>query len=264
MTGNRRSHAPAGRARRLACVAGLALLASGVGTDASAQTDSTGRLQGLVGKVGTTQRIANAEVFLDGVAAALTKTNGTFELTGLQPGQHHLTIRTVGYRPARFIVMVKPRQVTSLQIGLEEGANTLEGVVVEGVGVRPRPFAHVEARERQGIGDFIWREEFERRGMRSMSQALQMTGKVDFAVVASDATGGRTLTIVTMGHGIRTCVPVIYLDGVRYEFAEQQIDDMFDLDTIEAIEVFDHFEVPAELGGSGQGCGVISLWTRIE
>ena len=249
---------------RLVRLAGMAVLLSVGATAAPAQPDSAGRLQGVVGKVGTAERLPEAEVFLDGRAVARTKEDGTFDLAGLPSGQHRLVVRTLGYRPAVFLVTLAAGQVTALQIGLEERVTTLEGVVVEGVRVRPGPFAHIEARERRGLGDFIWREEFDRRGMQQVSQALQLTGKVDISVIASDATRGRTLTIITMGHGITKCIPVLYLDGAPFQLAGQQIDDMFDLYFIEAIEVYDQFEVPPDLGGPGQGCGVIAFWTRIE
>lgn len=67
---------------------------------------------------------------------------------------------------------------------------------------------------------------------------------------------------VLMGRGMRRCIPMIYLDGVRWQLYADQIDDIADPEEIELIEVYDEYEVPGAFGQGDLNCGVIAIWTR--
>jgi hypothetical protein len=127
-------------------------------------------------------------------------------------------------------------------------------------------------RERQGHGDFVRREEFERLANQNLAQVLQRArgtrimyaGTKQFIYFPrnGEPTGGGG----RRGPPRNGCLPRLYLDGVQVTYdSNNDINSVISPDQIEAIELFrGASEIPPQYGGSNAMCGVILVWTRHE
>jgi len=112
-----------------------ALFALGQPGSAAAQ----GTLEGTVTDAATGAPIAGARVMLPELnMAGSTLRDGAYEISDVPAGTHDLEIGLIGYRTARFEVVITDGEVTGLDVGLSVTAVEVGGLVALGSRAKPR------------------------------------------------------------------------------------------------------------------------------
>lgn len=114
--------------------------------------------------------------------------------------------------------------------------------------------APFKRRMKSGFGEFITREEIEKRQPQHTSDLLRTVPGVNVGPVQY----GRAP--VRMRSAGRTCSPVIFLDGV---LSRNFVLDDLSPDAIEGIEVYRRgSETPPQFNTGSSRCGTLVVWTR--
>ena len=109
-----------------------ALAAAGLGAAGPARAQSTGTIAGQVRDQASQAGLRSAQVLLDGRLAALTDTNGAYQVRGVQSGFHRVAVRLIGFATAtRDSVPVRSGEETRLDFPLAPQAVQLGAVAVE-------------------------------------------------------------------------------------------------------------------------------------
>jgi hypothetical protein len=111
-------------------------------------------------------------------------------------------------------------------------------------------------RAQQGFGRFITPGEIAKSGAIRVGDLLARTGQVTNRY---SIRGDRTLMRGRGGY----CTPAVYLDGVRHSLSGVSLDDLVQVSSLEAVEIYrSPAQAPVRYGGGMEGCGIIVLWTR--
>jgi hypothetical protein len=199
--------------------------------------------------------IRGAQVVLTGTKLAMTTdSTGLFSFTGLDSGLYVIYIRAVGYGPAAWQLMLKPRQVLRPLFQMDPLPVELPEVVVKGrQPLSKRRFADFERRRGSGIGSFLTQEQIERAGSSSLVDVLVTVRGVQQVCLTNDC-------IAKMVRSPPGCYPQYFLDGVESTpyFARHTPPG-----DVKGVEIYrGASETPGEFQGSNSGCGVIAIWTR--
>jgi hypothetical protein len=248
---------------RQASLAAL-LLAAGVALpgDSAAQT-----VRGTLLERDTGRPIPYALVQLlgergDTAATALTGTNGFFVLTAKAPGAFFLQASALGFQDGKAGVLdIGAGGEMSLEFRLRPRAVELEGIMVNlppGV-VREGYLVSngFYGRLLEGSGQFVTPAQIEKSHALRASELLYNISRVD---VIQEGSRSRITMEGTMG----TCSPPIYVDGVLISRDGTDLDQVVNMLSIEALEIYrGPAEVPLQWGGTGSnGCGVVVAWTK--
>lgn len=238
--------------------AAIGILIAGAAV-ASAQT----RYASLVGVVRDSagHPIPGVEVRLQGSSTGYTRTNdsGGFRMPGLPAGAVSVSARRLGFAPASMDVKLKEGTIDSLVMSLTATVLELEGVLVEDdYDARShRLLAGFWDRRSRGFGNFITREEIEKRDPHDFVDLVRMVPSVQL-----QTRNGRK--VVRMGRGTsRDCPPQYFVDGLRIEAASP---DEFVPQDVEAVEIYSGpATIPPQFTSrfNSYTCGAIVIWTRI-
>jgi hypothetical protein len=235
------------------------LLLSTIFPVASAHAQSAeSTIRGIVGLRWSEERLDSVEVLLDGRIADTTDAIGVFGIRHVTVGQHVLDFRRIGFQPKAITLEARQGEAVELAIGLETMAVPLEPIVVEGRVLSSR-FREVADRARQGWGEFIWRDQIEELGSKTLSQVLTLSRRTHMAPVK---TNGFMAWTPQMGFGSRACTPTVYLDGTLFELEGSSIDEIVPPQFVEVIEVYRDAEIPWQFARQPTACGVIAIWKR--
>lgn len=211
----------------------------------------------LIGKVydsRTGQVLTTAVVQLDGVTANVNlSSQARFVLSGIEPGDRRIQIRTVGYRPFTGFLKFEAGKTLEKTFELEFTGDQMPDLEVEARNSKTLPrFVEFERRRDHGVGHFISRDEITARGYMNMGDALRTVKGVKVYCDVLDC-------LVKMARAAPGCLPVYYVDGqLARSFATTT-----PINDVQGIEIYRGAgEVPAEYTGSGAGCGVVVIWTR--
>ena len=247
---------------------------------------------GMVRDVATGRGIEAARVQIkDSDAEVLTNRNGFFSFSDLPQGLYVLEVATLGYQAREIVVRLSGSGAYKVDVDLSVEAIALEGITVTAV---PRrlfgDMVDMQRRMELGFGDFVMKEELERRG-GSLAMALQ--GKAGVRVIAGtggfreryivlrngrDLPGGGAIPadgdVRGQAGGATTaetfCYPAVYVDGSRWSRPKSggvghdpvDFNTFYTMD-LEAVEIYKGAgSVPGEFGGGDAGCGAIVVWTR--
>jgi hypothetical protein len=238
------------------------LLAVAAGSPADAQS-----IVGTVADAETGSVLEGVHLVLvdsegEGVAEAFTDDRGAFYLDVPSAGLWGFSAELIGYGTVASEVMevgVEERVEVAIRMGIE--AVPVDPIVVTS---RIRSmnseiqefYDRMERGERSGMGQFITRDQIERRAGGEATDLFRTVGGVR---IARGRPGrGRVIQM----HG--GCVPAVFIDGTqinRFDSGDS-LDDYVVVDAIEGVEVY---------RGAGQqvgrfhdpgGCGVVLVWTR--
>lgn len=211
----------------------------------------TGGIEGwLIDRV-TRAPITGAEVFVLGYGGPeRPDAEGRFRRTGLKGGYYIIEVRSVGYARATWEVQVRDNEVVAHTLELEPIA-TLPPVVVEGE--RKTWFRDFDERRAMGRGQFLTREEIDRRPARSLGELLRPMNGMRMSCIRNS-----TECSIRMTRWVN-CVPTYYQDGFHVNAATAE---RFLPVDIHGIEVYHVSEVPVEFQRTDLRCGVIVIWTR--
>lgn len=188
---------------------------------------------------------------------------GYFAFPNVQPGIYQLLVDHIGYGTRRDSIEILGGQLYDLELRLAVEPVELEPLVVEVVRwqVSPRLWGFYE-RVDHGLGDFITRDEIERR------QPLRVTHLIAEIPGVSIVNRPGPSDYIVLNRYKRfdpsgrpgPCLPVVYLDGYR---TGGSLDDLVFPSDVEGVEVYKGLaEYPAEFGSPDARCGVVAVWTR--
>jgi hypothetical protein len=200
--------------------------------------------------------LEGAQVYLVGTAiGARADSRGLFRLTGLPSGTQTVEVRQISFALKRYTVDLSPARESKLAAVLDMRARVLGEVTVEAKAASSIP--GLDARMKRGMGNFITREEIEKR------QSILLTDLFRTLPGVNVAFDGTNYTVQSSRSGNLSCPMQWYLDGSPYDNTDNSIDQFLRPDDIEAIEVYkSSSEVPVQFQGSNSSCGTILVWTK--
>lgn len=221
-----------------------------------------GILRGIVtDTAGLPIEAAQVRLIGSGVIAR-TLPSGSFSIS-LRPGSHVVDVRRLGYVPAKFIADARQSQDIAATIRLEEAVIQLESMVIadeRGTSASAAPgFAE---RKRRLNAVFIDRPRIDRQ--RPMQLTDLLWGAPGIRVVPMRSFIG--VAYVPQIHRTSAYCPMThYVDGMEFEPSEQGINADVRPAEIEALEVYQPGQVPAQFSSArSAACGALVIWTRQE
>ena len=216
---------------------------------------SSSRLVGQVVAEGSEEPLAAARVELLGQPRAVTFTDslGRFTLPALDPGPDTLRVSLPGFTSEKIPVQIEPGASYDVTLVIPYATTTLEELTVEVPGSATERMAGFESRRKLRIGEFVTREEIERRRLDRLSRVLQGLPRV------RASQDGVTL-LVRGPRGLRSCMPALFVDGLRRDPKLNRIDDLTPA-SVEGIEVYYAPIIPGRFYDPFYRCGSIVIWT---
>lgn len=229
------------------------------------------QIVGVVVEDSTNLPIPDATIELlaaDGTVRAMSRTGATgwFDLRSESGGQFVLRASHVAYRIfATLTGTLDANETVTVVLRLSGGPIPLEPVIARGTARDPLSGYRERAR-RGAFGRFITRDDIDKFGGYTISQALRLTPEVRIE-------GVRDGPFTTQGVFMRTygelCVPTVFLDGMPMPTGSGfDIDELLSGEEVEGIEVYRssltaplQFRLPA-FGAWDESCGVIVVWSR--
>ena len=217
---------------------------------------------------------ARVEAFARGNSGGRTRSaaDGKFEVRLRAAGTFRLETERNGYRPSvTHDIPVEARETVYVEVRVAAAPMQLDPLRVTARVVPPHrrslEMSGFYDRERQGIGRFIRREDFENRSNTTTAQIIARepgtvrigSGPGEYIVFSRSSNVGAFLR-----RGGGYCVPQFYLDGMKIS-SGKDISQVVGPNQIEAIELFKSAaQIPVQYNGSNSACGVILVWTRHE
>ena len=219
--------------------------------------DTTANFTGTVASSQTGKPISGARVSIPELQfGAITDEEGNFTVRELPPGLYDVRVHYLGFSTNQRPIRLQPGRVTNATFLLERDVLEVADLKVEVKrSNRVDPMAEFKRRMERGFGDFITREEIEKRNPQHTSDLLRTVPGVD----VGPAQYGQA--DVRMRRAGRECQPVVFLDGV---LTRNYNIDQLQPQSIEAIEVYRRSsETPPQFTLSSSGCGVLVIHTRV-
>lgn len=230
----------------------LALVAVGVEAQTVyAQATIRGRV--IDSEVG--DALPGAVVSIRGVSSTfITDTLGSFEATGLPPGEAAVSIEVAGYTPGLFRVRLAAADKVERDFALDFSGHRLSSVVVQARAERLMPrYVDFERRRQRGLGAYFRWDELKQGSYNSVGDALRTVRGV--RIRCNQQTYECFAAMVRSPN----CPPTWWIDGVEVgSFHENTpIRDVYGIEIYRGAG-----EIPGEFSGSNAGCGVIVMWTK--
>ena len=248
---------------RMCRAAALFTLVGGTASNAFAQAGSAeARLVRLTGRVADAvgAAIVKAEILVSNTTFRTeTGSDGRFELAGLPSGSVEVTVRRLGFSPAKIPLELEMGEMRDIRVLLSPVAMVMDSVaVVAEAPAIEKAFGGFEARKSRGFGTFITREQIEKKNPRVTTDLFRTVSGVKLL------RENGTPTVVSNRLGNMAFCPLRYfIDGTNYPLYGQSIDTMIQVADIGAIEVYPGgATVPPQFGGRESACGIIAIWTR--
>ena len=226
------------------------------------ESSATGRMIGLVQDARTDRPVAAAAVLLGGRMVAETNRSGQFILSGVPVGVHELSLRSLGYAPLVYPVVVSKGVTTDLELGLVPEPLEMEPLVAMATRSRRLEVKGFYERkfwgERIGGATYYTADDIERR------QPLRISHMIAEEPGVRLSCSGRRCRLVStrasLGFGGCPCGLSVYLDGIS---VGRDLDDFVKPLEIAGVEIYKGAaSLPAEFGGARSRCGVVAVWTK--
>lgn len=230
----------------------LALVGAGVEAQTVyAQATIRGRV--IDSEVG--DALPGAVVRIRGVSSTfITDTLGSFEATGLPPGEASVSIEVAGYTPSVFGVHLAASDKVERDFALDFSGHRLSNVVVQARAERLMPrYVDFERRRQRSLGAYFRWDELKQGSYNSVGDALRTVRGV--RIRCNQQTYECFAAMVRSPN----CLPTWWIDGVEVgSFHENTpIRDVYGIEIYRGAG-----EIPGEFSGSNAGCGVIVMWTK--
>ncbi|HEX6308996.1 MAG TPA: carboxypeptidase regulatory-like domain-containing protein, partial [Longimicrobiales bacterium] len=235
----------------------------------------TAVLNGRVEDAATGTPIAGAVARIAGQPGELVSDSaGAFVIRSIDAGTHAFEIVHLGYVTLVDSVDVPAGTAVNLRLRLTPEAIPLTPVEAEGVSEPGGRLAAVHNRVRErtkmGLGQFIRREDIERRPVSRLTDLLREIRGLELIRYPPWMYPGHYMVVNSRAGILRTeCKVHLFVDGTRLTTANRpaQDDPPFDtvvpVNAIEIVEIYlGHAQVPPELADGRFPCGVVAVWTR--
>ena len=244
----------------------------------SADLFAKSTISGKITDSKTGENLVGAAVILNKVGSsgqmgAITKKDGSYQITVLQEGDYQLTVKYIGYKNYNKSIKIANNEDQTMDLQLLQDVIGLDEVVVTGVASR-----NAKAISDVSVARIDAAELTEQQNYTDLNQMV--TGKIPGvqAQVSSGNVGGGTKFVVRGGGGLNGAgQPVIFIDGIRItnseiggngttsgiDIAGQGFSTLADLnpDDIESIEILKGPAGAALYGTSGSN-GVVLITTK--
>lgn len=218
-------------------------------------------LRGVVRDSGGTP-IANADVEIATRRVQIRTTeDGRFFITRLYAGVVEVSIRRIGYEPAKARARLQDGSVSVVDVILVARPAQLDRVDVS---ARERQRLGVDGfhqRRRQGLGTYVTREDIDMRNAMSVSAMLRTVPGIRFiSVRGNSSVQGVRFNNTSIRQ--RDCMPMLWIDGQAAPGLE--VDDV-NLPDIEGIELYNGpSTTPMQFSQQQKDntCGTIVIWSR--
>ncbi len=237
----------------------------------------TGTIRGTVSDASGGSAVSQATLTVEGAGlAALSDTDGSYELVSVPVGEQVIRVESFGFRPLRVEVTVLAGGVATADIVLTPSPFSLDGLVVTGRG-GDRPAREVaSSAARLVIDDVSDRPVSVSDFLQGAAVGIEVTG------ASGEAGQGRQIRLRGAGSMMLSSQPLIFIDGIRMmegAFPAEVFDDpsanllptganvstspidLVSVGDIERIEVV-RGAAASTLFGAGAANGVIQVFTR--
>ncbi len=227
-------------------------------TFASASTvlRGNGKLRGTV-RNSSGQPVQGARLVLWGSGSEVTTSaSGQFTMQALPAGTYTVEARALGYMPKRTAVDVLDGAEGIAEIAMDVFVPTVDTMRIR-ANRNPAldPLADFERRRKSGFGHFIDEEAMNNRNAIYMSDVFRMTPGM--TIMPGQSTGDQVLMRGAGG----SCVPTVFLNGMRIMNDDGNLDNLVNPQDVRAVEIYNRAaSVPIQFQSSN-GCGSIVIWT---
>lgn len=208
--------------------------------------------------------IEAAQVRIVGTGSVVrTMSTGTFSFA-LPTGSHVIDVRRLGYAPARFVADARNDRDVIASIRLEPAVQQLESTVIaDERGTSAAAAPGFSERKRRLNAIFVDRQRIDREHPVQLTDLLRGAPGIRLQPMRS-LTGVNYVPQMRRAASLGGHCPMsYYVDGMEFEPSEQGINADFRPAEIEAIEVYQPSQVPAQFSsGRSARCGVLVIWTR--
>ncbi len=231
---------------------------------AAATQRRTARFYGVVVDAVTRQPLGGALLASPSVAGVTTTDSaGRFDISGINPGIVRFFVAKEGYPRANFTVAFAAGEVMERTLELDSTVvevdrsnatpQALPAVTVEATEPIPRWLRDFERRRQSGRGQYVTRDEIEKRNYNRLSDAVRVMRGVTL-----DCGGGGSACVIRMARAPMRCYPEYWIDGQL----NNSWGPLVPVRDIEALEVYTGpTDTPGEFAGRNSGCGTIVIWT---
>lgn len=221
-----------------------------------------------------------------------TKSNGLFRIDSLEPGDHIIAVRRLGFSPLVATIAVDSAGTTFADVVMRPAANVLASVLVkEDMLMRGVPRAFLERMHSGAQGTFITASDIKRANPQRISDVLRAVPGVKVAPNGEVFTSRGAITILS--NACANGLP-IYLDNIEVgggtegapegfigdlnvgrvaargsapiagsTASARSIADIVPPERVVAIEVYSGpATVPVTLPAANSSCGAVFIWTR--
>ena len=246
-------------------------------------------VRGVVRAESTLRSIGGAEITITELRrVARSNSSGRYFFDSVPPGPHQIAVRALGYQPLIATLNIDLAQAPDtayVDFLLSASAIELKTVTVE---ARSTPIVSgkmldFERRRRAGFGQFLDREQLRKSQDSPLSITLRTLLSMRLVVRPWQCGGGFAAATgrggESFGQGGQqlycgqltfqpACYVAIYIDGARvwaWDTPEPpNVDEVLSTE-LEGVELYKGAsELPAELLATGNKCGALLLWTRVD
>jgi hypothetical protein len=227
------------------------------------------RLQLIILEAESNTPVADAQVMLDGSVAGMTDESGAVLLDVSPAVRMAVGIRRIGYASRDLNLAVPAGETIILSVPMELQPVELSAVGVDvTVGPRSTRLAGFYQRMRTGAGEYITREEIERRNPRDLSDLFRSIPGIR---LLSAPGGDRPVLGATRSLGLDVVNPDGAGCAIQYFLDGSPIKPIHDgvvgaevmLQEIEGIEIYRRgATVASQYQRMNGGCGVILIWKK--
>lgn len=182
-------------------------------TIAAAQGTNTGTIKGTVVEASSKRPMADAQVVVEGTRlGGVTNEQGSYTITGVQPGTVTLRVRRIGFASQTVPVTITAGGTATASFQLHSAALSLDQVVVTGTAGATEQRKVGNAITSLDVGDIT-----KRSSMANVSDVLQ-SKTPGVSLVPGSGTPGAAADIRIRGISSISASnrPIFYIDGVRY------------------------------------------------
>ena len=206
--------------------------------------------------------IEGATVAISGVSTR-TDAVGFFRLSASRRDTITIAVRRMGYNPISALLTDKELTGDTLLIVLDPSALQIAQMTVKSKDLRSAfGYGSFDERRARGNGVFVTREDIEKRNSGRLSDVMRNKRGVMVQRTGSGGYGVRFASYQSRTLAGRTCMPLIWLDGVKAPGME--IDEI-PPNTVAGIELYANIATTPAQFSAGQvdrPCGTIVIWTR--
>jgi len=189
---------------------------------------------------------------------ARSDARGNFRMKDLPAGTQEVEVRLLSYQPRQYAVNLSARKESHLNAVLDQRAQVLEPVIVQGRKTTDIP--GFDDRKEHATGTFFTHEQIMNATVAGITDVFRQAPGMQVVFVND------TYTVVSnrgaLANGCKSAQ--FWIDGARFDLGnEESLDDIVHPNEVAAIEVYNSGADTPAIFQSGQfQCGTVVIWTE--